>query len=411
MEPVPFDSSLPVDSPGSELPRVLILSYEEPETSTAGGILLYRLFSGYPAERVFVIGRELDPEINRLPFRHEVLQTPWLRFERSRFHRLKRSLRALNIAPVASPESVDRLLNGFRPEVVVCVMQFSRYYDCAHRFAQERRLPLVAIIHDVNEEFERVLPCAVAANRRRDGEFYRFAGRRLCVSPEMEQLCADLYGVRGTVQYPNRSEDLIPRAAEQSLQLKRIGELTLGFVGNLNYGYGAELVQMLPIFRQTHTRLIVYSRPPGPEAIALRIATDCCELRGFVPAMEAWTAVQRDCDAVLLAYPNPAGVMERLYRHHFPSKLPEYLALGMPVVITGPEYATGVKWGLAHPDAAVTVTSLAAFKPLLARLQVDAAFRLALAREASAAGMAHFDPARIREAFLRHLREAATGNV
>ncbi|MEO8276036.1 MAG: hypothetical protein ABI639_07435 [Thermoanaerobaculia bacterium] len=293
--------------------------------------------------------------------------------------------------------------------MVLSVMQHAAYYDTAWRFAKSRGIPLVVIVHDVNEQFEPVLPIAVAAMRRRDGKFYRFASKRLCVSPQMERLCAELYDVGGDVMYPNRSEELMPRPIEASAKLRSHGRLTVGFVGNPNYGYGDELLRLLPAFRSSCARIILFGHPPAGACRPLLDAADCVDFRGFRPAMEAWRAVQEECDAVILPYPNPAGRMERLYRHHFPSKLTEYLGLGMPVIVTGPEYCAGVSWASRWPDSAL-VWSGSDPKELgveLARLRDQAERRVALAKGALTSGNAEFDPNRIKEEFLRHLLDAS----
>jgi glycosyltransferase involved in cell wall biosynthesis len=128
-----------------------------------------------------------------------------------------------------------------------------------------------------------------------------------------------------------------------------------------------------------------------------------------VPAAEAWAVIQRDCDAVWLPYPNPAGEMERLYRHHFPSKLPEYLALGLPVLVTGPAYATGVRWARENPQAAAAAAGddENELVNVFARLSGDDAWREQLAAHGWAAGLRDFDPVKIRETFHGYLRSAA----
>jgi glycosyltransferase involved in cell wall biosynthesis len=398
-----------MESITQDWPNLLLLSDEGPQMSTAGGILLFRLLQGYPPERLHVIERRVEKERERLSCQYDSLVVPWGRFEHSRFHRWKRSLRAYGLVPPVSLRKVNALLGNFRPQVVLCVMQHAAYYDTAWRFARSRKLPLIVIVHDVNEQFEPVLPFALKAMRRRDGAFYRYASSRLCVSPEMEALCAQLYGVKGDVQYPNRSEELQPRPFLESRKLRRDGVLTIGFVGNLNYGYGEGLLQLLPAFRATKTRLVLFSNPPGGKAAPLLEANDCCEFRGFAPAKDAWQSIQADCDAVILPYPNADAHMERLYRHHFPSKLSEYLALGMPVIITGPDYATGVQWGFKHPDAAVThiITDIAGLVSALSRLYQEPDFRQRLAERATQEGITEFDPTQIKARFLNIIREHA----
>jgi glycosyltransferase involved in cell wall biosynthesis len=396
-------------SVSAEYPNVLLLSDEGPNLRSAGGILLYRLFEDYPVDKLRVIERYADAARGHLECKYSSLRTPWRRFEGSRFHRWKRSLRGFNLVPHVRMEILDALVSDFAPQVVVCVMQHAAYYDAALRFAESHELPLILIIHDVNEQFEPVFPWALAASRRRDGQAYRRAVRRLCVSPEMEELCAHLYGVRGQVLYPNRSEDLLPRPIDEARRLKTDGKLTIGFVGNLNYGYGEELLRLLPAFRSSGSRLIAYSHPPGSSCVGLLDARDCLELRGFVPHYEAWRAVKSDCDVVILPYPNPAGAMERLYRHHFPSKLPEYLALGMPVLVTGPEYATGVRWALRHPASIATYsdTDVVGLSDLLVRLRDDSDLRLRLAEGGFGSGNEEFDPIRIKASFINHLIRSA----
>lgn len=393
-------------------PRVLILSDEGPQTGTAGGLLLHRLFRACPPDRLRVLARHV-PTIGDgllgVPYRK--LLPPWHRFEGSRFHRLKRSLRAWGLVPASPLAHLEGLLDGFAPEVVYCVMQHAQYYDTAHRFARLRGLPLVVAVHDVNDEFEPVYPWAEDAVRCRDGAFYRFAARRLCISPEMERLCATRFGADGTVLYPNRSEELAPRPFALADALRQPGRLTIGFAGNLNYGYGAALTQLLPALRSATVRLVLYGRAPGPELAALAAATDCCEFRGFVPSADAWAGIQRECDAVWLPYPNPAGLMEHLYRHHFPSKLPEYLALGMPVIVTGPDYATGVRWARANADAVACAPGAdpVEMTALFQRLATDHAARRQLAECGWQAGQRDFDPAAICAQFLAHLNAAVRG--
>jgi glycosyltransferase involved in cell wall biosynthesis len=388
-----------------ELPRVLLLSGEGPNLQSAGGILLYRLFDDYPRGKLRVIERNADPTRGHLHFPYASLAKPWQRFEQSRFNRMKRSLRAFGFVPSISLKKIDELLGGFRPDLVVCVMQQAAYYDAALCYARKRRVPLVLIVHDVNEQFEPVLPFAVAAWRQRDGDLYRYATYRLCVSQEMESLCARLYGVRGEVLYPNRSEELLPRPFQQSERLKIDGRLSVGFVGNLNYGYGEELIRLLPAFRASHSRLIVFSQPPEKSCEALLQAFDCVDFRGFVQADQAWRAIQLECDAVILPYPNPAGKMERLYRHHFPSKLPEYLALGMPVIVTGPNCATGVRWAQRNPTAVAshTTVDLYGVQCLLQSLRDKPDLRLGFAKSGFLAGELDFEPRKIKAQFLNYL--------
>jgi glycosyltransferase involved in cell wall biosynthesis len=317
-------------------------------------------------------------------------------------------MRAFGLVPPVHSHRIDQLLEGFAPDLIFCVMQHAVYYDAAHNYGRLHKLPLVVAIHDVNEEFERVFSWALRATRRRDGAFYRYASKRLCISPEMEQLCLKRYGAPGSVLYPNRSEDLLARPQAFCVELRRPPALTLGFAGNLNFGYGEGILQMLPALRAVGARLIVYGRPPAGAAEPLLDATDCCEFRGFVPSAKAWEGLKSGCDAAWLPYPDIGGQMERLYRHHFPSKLPEYLALGMPVIVTGPSYATGMRWARRNLGSELCAGHIAELTVIFQRLAADTALRQKLTERCLQAGRCDFDPKKIAEEFHAHLAAAAT---
>lgn len=389
--------------------RILFFSSEIPQTGVAGGLLLYRLVKDYGRSQLAIVGYPPRPESRLLDCAYHAPPTPWRRLERSRFNKVHRTLRTMCLVPLISVAEVDRLLGEFRADVVVSVMQFATWYDSAMRYAQAKQLPLVTIVHDPNEVFDQVYGWAQGLRNQADGRFYRFAKKRLCISPEMEALCFRKFGVHGDVLYPNRDPALGPRALDENLSLKTPGWLTLGYAGTLGYGYGDQLVRLLPALRATSSRLVLYGKLDAPARARLE-ADDCIEIRGFVddPA-EAWSAIKRDCDAVLLPYLNPAQDLHRqLYSSHFPSKLPEYLALGMPVIVAGPPEATGVRWGCAHPDAVLTETNPdpAALARHLEHLKNDGSLRLRLAANAVAAGDKDFDPSRIRRQFFAALEEA-----
>ena len=392
-------------APAPCLPRLLVLSQTIPQTVYAGSILLYRLLQGYPLERLLVAGPAPHPSARLLGCRAEGLRLSLGRLERTRLSRLVRSLRAWRLLPGPRLGAADRAVRHFRPEVVVTVMQVQPYYHLAYRYARKHGLPLVLLVHDLAEVFEPVYRWASGRQERRNAEVYRYAARRLCVSPEMGRHLEAKFGVPGEVLYPNRSEDLTPRPAAEALALKQPPHLTLGYAGALGYGYERQMEAMLPAFRETGSRLNLYTfdRPPWA-------SPDVVSFRGYAEAAVTWARVKAECDAVLLPYPWAAGQQD-LYRTHFPSKLTEYLALGMPVLILGPAHATGVKWGLANRSAAVTVSDddPAAWVAALRRLRDEPALRRSLGEQAVAAGDRDFDPAGIRRQFLAHLSAVTEG--
>lgn len=383
-------------------PRLLLLSAAVPETRLAGSLLLYRLLEQYPADRLLAVGprTRADSELLRCEYRH-LEPAPSARFDLTRFAQLKRSLESIGLVGHIPMKRIDAVVGTFAPDVVVSVMERRDYVDAAHRFCARRGLPLILIVHDRVESFDLVYPGFRRAQVARNAGTYRFASARLCVSPEMVASLEQMYGAPGTVLYPNRSVTLTPRAIDESAALKAPPVLTLGYAGSLAYGYGDRIRQVMPALAGHGVRLRIYSRDGIPEPIE---GTE--HLGGFPTTDVLWARVKNECDAVWLPYSHDAHY-EPLYRTHFPSKLTEYMALGMPVVISGPRYATGVRWGLSHPTAALTIAdeSIDDLRRASAQLRDDTVGRTQLARE-SRGGDRDFDPVLIRELFLRVLADA-----
>lgn len=125
-----------------------------------------------------------------------------------------------------------------------------------------------------------------------------------------------------------------------------VGALTLGYAGSVAYGYGEALVSLIPVLREVGARILISTPRPPYKLKGLLEATDVVEwMPHRMNILEMWRTMQERADVMILPYSNPAGDNEMLYRTHFPSKLTEYLGLGMPVVVSGPEFATGVRYG------------------------------------------------------------------
>ncbi|MFZ5495234.1 MAG: glycosyltransferase [Verrucomicrobiota bacterium] len=383
----------------SPLPRVLLLSNEPPHTGAAGAIVFHRLFRDYPADRLLVIGNQAVPAAaGRLGCRYVHLPLAADRLNRTRFWSWRAILRCLGATGLVPLGAVARALQGFLPEVVVTLMQDAWYYELAARFARRRGLPLVLFVHDLPAGFAPVPSWLAARQRDRDRAIYRQAAVRLCVSRGMAGWFEAEYGLSGDVLPPPREDHPPAQPPTACRTLKAPGRLTLGYAGGLHYGYGEQLLRMLPVLRETGTRLEYFGPQPTGVVAGLGDATDVVRFNGYAPnPADAWRALLGRCDAVLQPYRNPPGAHERQYRTHFPSKLGDCLSLGLPLLITGPEYASGVAWCAGHPDCALTVTDPGseALRTALLRLRDDAGLRERLAAGAQSAAQA-FDAATLR---------------
>lgn len=383
------------------LPRVLLLSQVVPQTVYAGSIILYRLFERYPPEKLLVLGPPPEPTAKTLSCKYRPIGIHATRLEWSRFSKIPRTLDLYGIRRLKS-QSVLRDLQ-FEPQVVVTVMQSFVYYRAASEYARKYGLPLILIVHDLPEQFESVYNWARRHQTDLNAQIYRHAERRLCVSPEMAERLHSVFGAPGEVLYPLPSRTEL-RSLDASAHLRHKAHLTIGYAGALGYGYGQALAALIPAFERTGSYLRIYSQ--SQLAIASPAVTNCSAAES---PQATWSCVQNECDAVILPY--DFNSHRDLYSTHFPSKLPEYLQLGMPILAVGPSYATGIRWAQQHPDAILVVTddSESAAEEALRRL-TEAELRIKMATEASRL-RSEFDPEKIISTFYDVLTEVALGSV
>lgn len=316
-------------------------------------------------------------EAKKLACRYETLLPLLNRLNTTRFHAWRRTARILGLLPLKSLQEVDRLVGNFQPDLILSLMQTSDYYDLAEKYARSKGIPLYMIVHDTNEDFERVFFWAKKAQFAKDQRIYRFAKERFCVSPEMAEFNERRFGVPGKVLYPIPDPEIRPRPLEWSNELRQPPHLTIGYAGSMAYGYAEMMLKCLSLLEQFGARLELCSPKPSGKVAGL-LESPIVKWHGYLPSQEAIQKLQERCDVLWLPYLEPAGENERLYRTHFPSKLCDYLQTGMGIWVTGPEFATGVRWwsGQGHCPA----TSLA---QLLVRFRQNPATVLEDARLAS----------------------------
>jgi len=325
------------------LKKVLICSAQIPHSASAGNIQLLRLFRDFPAEKLLVIGPPVPKEASRLSCRYESLVPPLNRLNSTRFHLWRRTARVLGLLPGNSLRQVEAFVGDFRPELVLSLMETSDYYGLAEKYARKHGLPLYLIVHDTNEEFEKVFSFAKRLQLEKDRRIYRFAKERFCVSPEMAAFNEKRFGAPGKVLYPIPDPEIQPRPLEWSNLLRQPPHLTIGYAGSMAYGYAEEMLKNLPLLEKAGARLELCCPKPAGKVGGL-LKSPIVKWHGYRPSLEAIRILQERCDVLWLPYLNPAGENERLYRTHFPSKLCDYLQTGMAVWVTGPEIATGVRW-------------------------------------------------------------------
>lgn len=337
--------------------NVLILSDQIPHSISAGNIQLLRLFADYPPNHLLVIGPPVPSGATTLSCKYVAWEPKLTRLNITRINRWKRTARAMNLIPAASPKRIRSLLGGFVPDVVLNLMQNSDYYEAAEKFCRAEGIPLVLIVHDTNEDFEPVFRWAEEALLRKDRRIYRFASHRFCVSPEMAEFNRQRFGAAGDVLYPIPDPDLRPRPVEAAVTLRQPPKLTIGYAGALGYGYGEMMLKLLPTLQTSGAQLELCSPKPAGVVAELQSSRGVT-WHGYMEAQQALRLLQERCDALLLPYLDPPGTYERLYSTHFPSKLSDYLQTGLPILVIGPDIATGTNWWRRYAGSTTSPASL-----------------------------------------------------
>jgi hypothetical protein len=392
------------------LPNLLYFGDVPVENYMHGSTLLYRLLSTYPKEKLIIIegsGASI-PDRRISGIRYDQCKPVLFRLSKTRFRYYISPFVTL-CAPLQLG-GLTELLRSFRPEAVITVV-WGYTWATAAAYAERAKLPLHLIIHDD-------LPSAGAwgaVERRvihaRLSHWYPKAASRLCVSPYTADEYRRRYNAIGDVLYPSRAMDS-PVFTEPPDSLgQRCQPFTVAFAGSIYPIYVDGLRRIAAALRATSAgRLLVYGPRPSQSVCSL-LQEPNIELRGRLSAADLIQQCRHEAHAIFV----PMTYMDELRPNveiAFPSKLADCTAMGLPLVIDGPEYCSAVRWARDNPGVAEVTTegNIDGLAACLRRLQ-DPAHRIRLAREAISRGNEYFAPDRatslLYSKLIRHSSESS----
>jgi hypothetical protein len=296
-------------------------------------------------------------------------------YSRMRLPRLYWAMLAVDARWQASRTA--RLLGTFRPEAILTIHDGFGWLTAA-KLAQRLRVPLHLIMHD---DWQRNIPMAEWLKPRFEetfGSIYRSAASRLCISPYMVEDYARRFQATGTVLYPIR-DSKAPHHTAPPDPAAATAPLKVAFAGNLwHQGNWQSLRILADALATIGGRLLIFGPTTPVDTARNGLTQSNVVVRGFVP--DLIQSLRSEADVVFVPMTFQASE-KRNMEICFPSKLVEYSATGLPLLIQGPEYGSAIRWSREHKDAAelVTAEDVAAFLPSLQRLQ-DTARRLQLGR-------------------------------
>ena len=389
------------------LPRLLYVGDVPVEASYHGSALLHRLLGDYPADRLTIIetatastpSRRL-PEVNYLS--HPIGKQRWLN---TRFH--SDAVAWFSRAATRRGPQISALLNGFACEAVLTVAHGFGWLAAAD-VAARRNVPLHLMVHD---DWPRVVNVRRGFRSwidERFGDIYRVARSRLCVSPAMGAAYEARYSAPAEVIYPMRAMKCRSFEAPPPRLLfsgRRNDEpFTIAFAGSINSnGYIHALRALQEALEPVGGRLLLYG--PLTRAAAREVGLDGPRtiVGGLLSADQLMERLRAEADALFV--PMSFDAVDRTNMElAFPSKLADCTAIGLPLVIYGPQYCSAVRWARENVGVAEIVeTEGGGLKEAIVRLAADPGLRVAMGRRALEVGREYFAYEKVQQVFHRAL--------
>lgn len=389
-----------------KLPCLLYVGQVPVAASYAGAALLYRLLYGYPSERLMLLESSLGPSVpeQRLPGgAYGLLEVGHARLFRTRFATWYSSL--LTLRAKRHARRIETLLGDFSPQAVLTVAH-GFLWDSAARFSAEHQLPLHLICHDDWPRLTNVLPFLRPRVDRRLGEVYRQAVSRLCVSPFMREAYQTRYGAPGEVLYPSRAADALGHAAPPARLREPVCSLTVAFGGTIHTrSYILALRLLAQSLAIVGGRLLIFGPVTTADAEREGLALANVECRGLLSSSALMERFRQEVDVLFV--PMSFEPEDRPNTEiSFPSKLTDYTAVGLPLLIYGPEYCSAVRWARENPGVAELVDQPgpSGLAGAVQRLAQSAEFRWELGQAALAAGEKYFSHRSAMDVFHAALR-------
>ena len=223
----------------------------------------------------------------------------------------------------------------------------------------------------------------------------------MCVSPAMSRSYGERYGKPAETIYPSRAATCAQYDEPPARLARNDHPFTIAFAGTINSaGYIRALVALRDALKPIGGRLLIFG--PTTEAEAQQFGLTEADVRGLVSSAELLTSLRNEADALFV--PMSFDSADRINMEMaFPSKLADYTAAGLPLLIYGPTYCSAVSWARENAGVAVVVDSEPNLPEAIALLANNPDSRIALGRCALTVGREYFTHDRAQQIFHQSL--------
>ena len=389
----------------ASLPNLIYIGDVPIERSYHGSLVLYRLLEDYPAGSLTVVETGAESmsaqRLTGVTYMSLPMRSRWLD---TRLHSLVLSW---SMICAARPEFLNKLSE----------LNFDAVMTVAHGLgwllgaavAGEAGVPLHLIIHD---DWPRVANVPQKVRKWLDRSFarvYRQASSRMCVSQFMREDYWARYQCEAEVLYPSRAKSSVEFETVPTRVRPNDAQLTIAFAGTINSdGYVRMLRQLSQLLSKMSGRLLLFGPITQATAKQHGLEEQHVILGGLLSPSELIVRLRNEADALFVPMSFDKSERSNMERA-FPSKLVDYTATGLPLLIYGPPYCSAVRW--AQDNAGVAeVVAVEEQAPLAAAVQrlTDVNTRERLGQRAIEVGRRFFSHDAAQDIFQSALRAADT---
>jgi hypothetical protein len=209
------------------------------------------------------------------------------------------------------------------------------------------------------------------------------------------------YGIKGIVLYPSRAKDIpVFKIPSESLN-KNSKSLVFAYAGSINSkSYANSIVDLAKVLEKFDHKLIIYS-PLSQESIQqFGLNRSNVTTRSLIPSQKLIHTLREEANVLFV--PMSFDRRERPNMEmSFPSKLTDYTAIGLPLLIWGPNYCSAVRWAKENAEVAEVVESNENIKLLysIKKLTESLEYRSKLANNALIMGENYFSHSKVISKF------------
>ncbi|MEJ7590188.1 MAG: hypothetical protein WKF77_01430 [Planctomycetaceae bacterium] len=261
--------------------------------------------------------------------------------------------------------SLARAVQDFDPQIVVSVAHGYAWHT-AFRYAKRHDLPFFLIVHDA---FEYTVDLPRGIKDKAVSVFiqaFQLAAEVFCVSSFMTEFYGHRTARQAVTLLPSRDRDNPVYSSPKTIDPN--GVIRIGYAGGLhNSGY-RELTEKLAVMcAEMQLQLCIFGPDSPPFAIGKHVSYE-----GNLPSNLLIQTLREKVD--VLFSPQSFDEADRIgMETNFPSKLADYTATGLPLLIWGPKYASSIKWARQHEGVAVVVDDNGESRFREALLEIQAA--------------------------------------